>query len=65
MATKTTDKDRGPARIDEELLKKARFVATVENRGVSEVLERELRNGINRRYAQAKARVADLGGGES
>ncbi len=62
MATKTTDKDRGPARIDEEILRKARFIATVENRGVSEVIERELRSRINRRYEQAKLRIADIGG---
>lgn len=59
---KVTDKDREAARIDREIMRKARVIASIENRGVSEVIERELRSAINRRYAQAKERLADIGG---
>lgn len=62
MATKVTDKERETARIDGAILRKARIIASIENRGVSEVLERELRSAINRRYAQVQERIADIGG---
>lgn len=62
MRPKTTDKDREAARIDGDIMRKARVIASIENRGVSEVLERVLRAGINRQYAAAKNRLSELGG---
>lgn len=62
MAVKVTDKDREAARIDREIMRKVRTIASIEGRGVSEVLERELRKAIDRRHSRAIDRAAELGG---
>lgn len=53
-----TDKARGATRIDNEILRKARTVAALEGMGIAEVLERDLRPAIDKRYAKATTKAA-------
>lgn len=54
--------DRETVRIDREIMRQVRLIAAVDELGVSEVLERDLRGAIQRRYAKAQERFAEHGG---
>lgn len=55
---RTTDADRTGCRIDKEIVRKARAIAALEDLGISEVIERDLRAAIERRFAKATNKAA-------
>jgi len=53
-----TTADRQQVWIDREILRQAKTIAAIEDRTLSEVLERDLRPAIRRRFEKAMERAA-------